>query len=91
MFGWIKRMFRFARYVELNKVDPPDPYLEHGGDRYRIVGARGLMLIGEGSAGVRLLGVGNVSDQDHFWKLWKHFNPDAGLRWEDGLTFVPPK
>lgn len=61
---------------------------------YLIQGATGIRLsgvpVGQGSnQGIRLISEDQAIDRVHFWRLWRQWNPDAVLAWEDGETFTP--
>ena len=67
-----------------------------GGSRdvtYTVTGSQGLRLVcqssGIGSTETRLVGEAHAKDKDHFWWLWRHYNPGTELKWEDGEPFIP--
>ena len=50
-----------------------------------VVGTIGLsLLVSIEGKGEQLIQVGQCSDPHHFWKLWRHFNPEVKLTWSDG-------
>ncbi len=59
--------------------------------RFVIRGSAGLRLIGEriGEPGTRLIDSGEALDGNQFWALWRHFNPDRRIEWEDGTPATP--
>jgi hypothetical protein len=55
--------------------------------RFRIVGARGFLLVGipvDGDGGERLLSPDMADDPTRFWRIWGELSPQ--LRWADDKT-----
>jgi hypothetical protein len=78
--------------------EEPDPYLDcvvsnraGGRDvrRYWIVGSVGIRLNGVPAEGGKSRGEIRSIGERQFWSLWRRFNPDAELTWEDGEKFFP--
>ncbi len=94
--GWLRRKLRAWLLDEPAELDFRLEALvptKRGAvtDLFLIQGARGVKLLGipadDSDGGVRLIGEEGVKDKEHFWRLWKHFNPDTPLQWEDGEPF----
>jgi len=90
MFGWLKR------HKKLKPQEEPLSFLlDHRGRQYTITGSVGLQLVGtatfDGRQETRLIAIEQATDQGHWWRLWRHYNPGVVLRWaSDGAEFVPP-
>ena len=102
MLQWLKVLLR--RWLEIQDSSPPpvdDNYMLEAMVpvkglptivRFRIVGARGLHLVGvpeNNAQGVRLIGQYEAVDHAHWTKLWRRFTPDADKwTWSDGTPFT---
>lgn len=83
MWKWIKSLFR-------RRPKEPSPFLEcvvltpgmfEETITVKIVGAKGLMLFGTASGGMRLIPQHQAVDQDHWQALWDWHNRDAVIEW----------
>jgi hypothetical protein len=54
--------------------------------RFLITGSKGMFLIGvaqNGTPSQRMLPCESAINQDRWWRLWKSFNKNASIRWEE--------
>jgi hypothetical protein len=62
---------------------------EGGFDKVSFIirGSVGIRLegipLGVKGQGTRLIRHEEARDVEHFWKLWRHYNPDASVEWEE--------
>jgi len=95
MLAWIKRRLRKwlledeSDYKVEHKITCLIPSKSSSRSAtFLIVGSQGLRLVGNpvdcNERGIRLIGAEDCPDQEHFWQLWRLYNPDVVLTWEDG-------
>jgi hypothetical protein len=54
--------------------------------RFLIIGSKGMYLIGVAQNGMlnqRMLPVEVSTNQERWWRIWKSFNKNADIRWEE--------
>jgi len=96
MIKWIRRKIRLWLKSILEDGEKLNDCLEcfisnkQGGfdvQLFIIRGSVGIRLegipLGKTGQGARLIRCQEAKDQEHFWKLWNHYNPGVEMEWEE--------
>jgi len=83
MLGFLKRLFtrRLSHDVWIVDRDAAGRLRQV---KCTAVGSIGLSLLVHNDKGEQLIQVQRCSDPHHYWKLWRHYNPEVKLTWSDG-------